>query len=440
MIEEDLKQEIFAKIKEYYNLFHKNTEFIPGESKIHYAGRVYDEREMLVTADVLLEFKLTLGRYGSRFEEEFSKILGMKNVILTNSGSSANLLVISALCSPNFEKHLKPGDEVITPAATFPTTINPIIQNNLIPVVFDVELGTYNMDISNLEDAMSKKTRAMIIPHTLGNPNNMDYIVDFAADNELLLIEDACDALDSKYNGKQCGTFGIASTFSFYPAHHITMGEGGAVVTNDNSLARVLKSIRDWGRACYCEPGETNPNGACGKRFSFRVNGIPYDHKYIYSNIGYNLKPLDFQCAIGFEQLKKLPGFTEARKRNFKRYYEEFSKYEDYFILPRALPKADPSWFAFPITVKPNAPFTRADIVSWYEKNNIETRLLFGGNITKQPGYRDVRFRIIGELKNSDLVMTNTFFIGVYPGLTEKMLGYVIEKTKEFISKNIRRY
>lgn len=436
MDEEDLRQDIFTKIKRYYDSVHSNNRFIPGESKIHYAGRVYDEREMLAATDVLLEFKLTMGRYGRAFEKEFSKILGIKDIVLTNSGSSANLLAVSALCSPNFKDHLKPGDEIITPAATFPTTINPIIQNNLVPVILDVELGTYNMDVSRLEDALSEKTRAIMIPHTLGNPNDMDYIMDFTKDNNLLLIEDSCDALDSRYDGRLCGTFGIASTFSFYPAHHITMGEGGAIATNDDPLARILRSIRDWGRACHCEPGETNPDGACGNRFGFKIDGIPYDHKYMYSNIGYNLKPLDFQCAIGLEQLKKLSRFTDARKKNFKIYYEEFLNYEDYFILPRSLPEADPSWFAFPLTVKKNAPFTRADIVVWYERNNIETRLLFGGNITKQPAYRDIKFKVIGDLKNSDRVMTNTFFIGVYPGLTEEMIGYVIEKTREFINRN----
>lgn len=430
-----LKGEIFARIKEYYELVHKQNEFVPGRSKIHYAGRVFDEKEMLATADVLLEFKLTLGRYGKKFEEEFSKFLGLSNIVLTNSGSSANLLAISALCSPQLKNRLKPGDEVITPAATFPTTINPIIQNNLLPVLIDVELGTYNIAVEKMEDALSEKTKAIMIPHTLGNPNDMDYIMDFVEDNSLYLIEDACDALNSKYNEKLCGTFGTAGTFSFYPAHHITMGEGGAVATNDALFARVSKSIRDWGRACYCEPGETDPYGACGRRFSFKVNDMPYDHKYLYANIGYNLKPLDFQCAIGLEQLKKLPRFTEVRKRNFGIYYEEFSNYEEYFILPKALPKAEPSWFAFPLTVRKEAPFSRKDIVEWYEKNSIETRLLFGGNITKQPAYKNVNFKVIEDLKNSDLVMTNTFFIGVYPGLTEEMTSYVIEKTREFVNR-----
>lgn len=430
-----IRTEILEKVKEYCRISQADNKFIPGISKVHYGGRVFDEDEMVAMTDSLLDFTLTLGYYGKQFEIEFSELLGVKNVILTNSGSSANLLAVSALCSSQRKRHLKEGDEVITPAVTFPTTLNPIIQNNLRPVLIDVELGSYNIDTSLLEKALSTKTRALMIPHTLGNPNDMDYITDFAKNNELYLIEDACDALDSRYGGKQCGTFGDIGTFSFYPAHHITMGEGGAVVTNDDGLARIVRSVRDWGRACFCEPGETDPNGACGRRFTFRVNGTPYDHKYLYSNIGYNLKPLDLQPAMGLAQLKKLPLFTKARKRNFKMLFEEFTKYIEYFVLPKALPKSDPSWFAFPITVKPKAPFKREDIIKWYERNNIETRLLFSGNITKHPAYKDIVFRVVGGLNNSDLVMTSAFFIGVYPGIGEEQMNYVLDKTQEFMKR-----
>ena len=433
---ERLKNDVFRKIVEFYQLMKRDEEFVPGESKVHYAGRVFDEKEMIAMADSLLDFTLTYGKKGVKFEEEFSKYHNVENAILVNSGSSANLLAVSALCSPQLKgDNLKMGDEVITPAVTFPTTFNPIIQNNLTPVVIDVKLGTYNMDVNEMRRAKSPKTKAIMIPHTLGNPNEMDAVMDFAEDNDLYVIEDTCDALDSRYNGRLCGTFGDMGTFSFYPAHHITMGEGGAVITNDKNLASIVRSIRDWGKACYCKPGEIDPRGACKRRFNFRVGSICYDHKYIYSNIGYNLKPLDLQAAMGLVQFKKLPKFTKARKKNFKILYEEFSKYEDSFILPESLPRADPSWFAFPLTVKEKAGFKRGDIINWFERNNIETRLLFAGNIIRQPAYKEVNYRVVGDLKNSDNIMKNAFFIGVYPGIDEERMNYILEKIREFMRK-----
>lgn len=435
MNEKKIRKEIFLKIKEIYNLQKARTKFIPGKTKIHYSGRVYNEKEMIVAVDAILDFYLTFGKRGLNFEKKFAKINKTKYTILVNSGSSANLVAVSTICSKNIKNHLKPGDEVITPAVTFPTTVNPIIQNNLIPVFVDVDLGTYNMNIELMKEATTKETKAIVIPHTLGNPNDMKEVMDFAKEKNLFVIEDACDALGSKLNGKFCGTFGDMGTFSFYPAHHITMGEGGAIITNDYMLAKTARSIRDWGRDCFCEPGDTNPNGACGNRFNFKINGIPYDHKYIYSNIGYNLKVLDIQAAIGLAQLKKLPKFEKARKKNFRILYNILEKYEDFFILPKWLPNADPSWFAFPITIKENAPFNREELIRYLESKQIETRLLFAGNIIRQPAYSGIKYRIHKKLVNSDFIMKNTFFIGVYPGITNEMMSYIETCFKNFLSK-----
>ena len=426
------KEEVLEKVREYYREEHARKSFRPGKSKVHYAGRVYDDEEMTAMADALLDFMLTFGPRGLEFEKEFARYHKVRNAVLVNSGSSANLVAVSALCSPQLRNRLRPGDEVITPAVTFPTTLNPIFQNNLVPVFVDIDLGTYNIKAEGMREALSDKTRAVMLPHTLGNPNDMDAVMDFVRENELFLIEDACDALDSRYDGKLCGTFGHLGTFSFYPAHHITMGEGGAILTNSGQLARICRSLRDWGRSCYCTPGETNPLGACGRRFEYKVGSITYDHKYMYSNIGYNLKPLDLQAAMGLVQLKKLRRFTEARKRNFRTLYQELQKYEDSLLLPESVPKADPSWFAFPITVRKKAAFRRDDIVQWLERNNIETRLLFAGNITRQPAYKDAKYRIHGTLENSDIVMRDTFFIGVYPGIDEEQMGYIINTIDAF--------
>ncbi len=419
-----LRKQISGKVREFYNARQKDK-FIPGITRINYAGRVYDEKEIINLVDASLDFWLTAGRYARKFEKELAEFLGMKHCILTNSGSSANLLAVTALTSPLLKKRqLKSGDEVITTACGFPTTLNPIIQNNLVPVFIDVEPGTYNIDASKIEKAITKKTKAIFAAHTLGNPVDLDKILKIVRKHKLFLIEDNCDSLGSKYRGKYTGTFGHISTCSFYPAHHITMGEGGAVLTNDLLLKRIVVSFRDWGRDCWCEPGHDN---TCGKRFSQRFGKLPYgyDHKYVYSHIGYSLRITDMQAAVGCAQLKKLNKFITARKRNFAYLYNHLREYEDYFVLPRAAINSEPSWFGFPILVKESAPFTRADIVNYLEKNKIATRMLFGGNLTKQPAYENTKYRTSGGLKNTNLVMSNLFWIGVYPGIIKSHLEFI---------------
>ena len=432
---EDIKQEIFKNVKRYYELQYLKKEFIPGKSKINYAGRVFDEKEMISLVDSALEFWLTAGRFAEEFEKEFAKFLGLRFCSLTNSGSSANLLALSSLTSPKLgDKKVKQGDEVITTACGFPTTLNPIIQNNLVPVFIDIELGSYNIKADDIEKAISEKTKVIFIPHTLGNPANLSKITKIVEKYKLWFIEDNCDALGSRYNDKYTGTFGHISTFSFYPAHHITMGEGGAVCTNDSLLKTIINSFRDWGRDCWCEPGYDN---TCGKRFAQRFGELPfgYDHKYIYSHIGYNLKLTDMQAAIGVEQLKKLPSFIEKRKKNFMFLYNNLKEYEDYFILPNWEKESDVSWFGFPILVKNEAPFSRNEIVDYLEKNKIATRMLFGGNLLKQPAYKNVNYRIYGNLENTDLVMNNLFWIGVYPGLDIDKLEYIKKILNNFLNK-----
>jgi len=419
----------------HHSLFHKTKPFVPGGTYIPYAGRVYDEKEMVTLVDSALDFWLTAGRYAKQFEDELAKFLGIRYCLLTNSGSSADLLAISALTSPKLgERRLHSGDEVITTACGFPTTVNPIIQNNLIPVFIDVDLGNYNIQTDIIEEAITEKTKAIFIPHTLGNPAELDKIMEIVKKYDLFFIEDNCDSLGSKYKGKYTGTFGHISTCSFYPAHHITMGEGGAVLTDDPLLKKIIASFRDWGRDCWCEPGCDN---TCGKRFSWQLGKLPfgYDHKYIYSHIGYNLKVTDMQAAIGVEQLKKLPGFIEKRKENFRMLYDGLRKYEKWFILPEATEDSEPSWFGFPLLVREDAPFTRAEIVDYLEENKIATRMLFGGNLIKQPAYENVKYRVVNSLKNTDLVMNNLFWIGVYPGITDDKLDYVVKIFNKFIEK-----
>lgn len=435
MDEKSLRDEIFQKVKDLYLLKkEEQNDFIPGESYIPYSGRVYDEKEIISLVDSALDFWLTAGRFAKQFENEFADFLGVKHCLLTNSGSSANLLAISALTSPKLgDKRLKPGDEVITVAAAFPTTVNPIIQNNLIPVFVDVNIGTYNIQADMIEDAISEKTKAIFIAHTLGNPFDLNKVMEIAKKYNFWVIEDNCDALGSKYNGQFTGTFGHIATFSFYPPHHMTMGEGGALVTNDTQLKRLIESFRDWGRDCWCESGCDN---SCKKRFSWQLGDLPfgYDHKYIYSHIGYNLKITDMQAAIGVEQLKKLPSFVEKRITNFRILYEGLLEFEDYFILPKTEPEAEPSWFGFMLTVRKNAGFNREEIVNYLEKNKIATRMLFAGNIVKQPCFEGVKYRICGDLTNTDRIMDNTFWIGLYPGLTKNHLKFMIEKIHDFIS------
>ena len=433
--EEEIRKEIFAKVKELYKLRKDQEKFIPGKTRINYAGRVYDEKEIINLVNASLDFWLTAGRFAKQFEEDLAKFLDVKYCLLTNSGSSANLLAISALTSPKLgERKLKPGDEIIATACGFPTTVNPVIQNNLIPVFIDVDLGTYNIQVDKIEEAMTEKTKAIFIAHTLGNAADIDKIMKIVKKYNLWFIEDNCDALSSKYKGKYTGTFGHISTLSFYPAHHITMGEGGAVLTDDPNLRKIILSFRDWGRDCWCEPGHDN---TCGKRFKWQLGKLPigYDHKYIYSHIGYNLKITDMQAAIGVEQLKKLSAFIERRKKNFRALYEEVKKYKKYFILPQAIKYSDPSWFGFPILVKENAPFTRAGIVKYLEDNKIATRMLFAGNIIRHPCFKGVDCRVYGNLVNTDRVMNDSFWIGVYPGISEREINYILSIFRDFLNK-----
>ncbi|HEX2960034.1 MAG TPA: lipopolysaccharide biosynthesis protein RfbH [Chitinispirillaceae bacterium] len=428
-----LRSEILNLVKEYQSVKFAKKEFIPGETPVRYAGRVFDEKEMMSLVDSCLDFWLTAGRFAEEFESELAAFLDLEYAMLVNSGSSANLCAFSALTSHLLgDKRLKPGDEVISIAAGFPTTVNPIIQNGMVPVFVDVDLATYNINIDQLRKAISPKTRAIFLAHTLGNPYNLDAIMELVEKHDLWLVEDCCDALGSLYKNKRLGTFGHVASFSFYPAHHITMGEGGAVATNDELIARAVKSIRDWGRDCYCNGGENN---TCGKRFTGKYGDLPagYDHKYVYSHIGYNLKVTEMQAAIGVEQLKKLPEFCDKRRNNFKLWTEGFKKWEDKFILPIATEGADPAWFAFPVTVRENAGFTRTELTNYLDANKIETRNLFAGNMLKQPAYLDIQKRVSSELGNTDLIMNNTFFLGTFPGLTKEQVDYTIQTVEKFI-------
>lgn len=429
---EETKKEILDLVKTYYQeKFHKKP-FIPDTDIVRYAGRVFDEKEMVSLVDSSLDFWLTAGPHAEAFENELAEFMGVEDAILVNSGSSANLIAISALTSSKLlDRSLKPGDEVITVASGFPTTVAPIVQNRLIPVFIDVTLGTYNAIPEMIEKAVSKKTKAIFMAHTLGNPFNLDFVTDLAKKHNIWLVEDNCDALGSRYEGKLTGTFGDLSTISFYPAHHITMGEGGCVVTDNEDLARIARSFRDWGRDCYCASGEDN---TCGLRFSQQFGDLPsgYDHKFVYSHIGYNLKVTDMQAAIGREQLKKLPSFIEKRKENFNLLYSGLEKFSERIILPVATPKSDPAWFGFLITVRDNQNFTRTELVQYLNNNKIHTRNLFAGNLLRQPAFKNIERRIVGDLKNTDFIMNNTFFIGVFPGLGKPEIDYVVEKFKEF--------
>lgn len=428
-----IKKEIFKRVNLFYKEnFYLKDEFIPGKSKVKYAGRVFNDDEIINLVDSSLDFWLTEGRFSFEFVEKISEYLGVTGVILTNSGSSANLLALSALTSPKLGvKKLKPGDEVITVAAGFPSTIAPIIQNNLIPVFVDVELGTYNATPERIEEAVSPKTKAIFLAHTLGNPFDIDAILKIVKKHDLWLIEDNCDALGSTYKGKLTGTFGHLATLSFYPAHHITTGEGGCVVTNDESLAQIVRSFRDWGRDCYCKSGK---NDTCGKRYSQQFGSLPfgYDHKYVYSHIGYNLKMTEMQAAIGCAQMNKLYAFTKKRKRNFNCLYEGLKPFEKYLLLQKPTSGSDPSWFCFIISIKKNNKFNRVELINFLETNLIETRFLFAGNILRHPAFCDIKHRVVGSLKNTDFIMSNSFFIGVYPGLGDVHISYMLNKFNEF--------
>jgi CDP-6-deoxy-D-xylo-4-hexulose-3-dehydrase len=433
-----IRQDIITKTVEYYNAKFERKDFINGRSKVNYAGRIFDQQELVNAVEASLDFWLTEGRFSESFAEKIADFMGIEYVLLTNSGSSANLLAISALTSRKLgNKRLKKGDEVISVAAGFPSTVAPIIQNGLVPVFVDIEIPTYNINVDMMRKAINKKTKCIFLAHTLGNPFNINEVMKLAQENDLWVIEDNCDALGSQYRGKKTGTFGHLSTLSFYPAHQITTGEGGAICTNDPLLSEIVRSFRDWGRDCFCAGGENN---TCGKRFSQKFGDLPlgFDHKYIYSEIGYNLKMTDIQAAIGTAQMDKLPVFCNRRRENFQRWINIFSKYSDYFILPKAMEGADPVWFAFILTLKNEINFSRNDIILDLNSNLIETRNLFAGNLTKQPGYKGLNWRISDNLLNTDLVMNNSFFLGTYPGITEEMFNYTDQILINFF-QNINR-
>jgi len=424
---EQLRRQILDLVAEYYESAFPPRPFIPGESPVPVSGRVFDAAELQTLVDSSLDFWLTTGRFAAQFEREFAAFFGLRSAILVNSGSSANLVALSALTSPKLgARGLKPGDEVITVAAGFPTTVNPIIQNGLVPVFVDVEIPTYNIDVSQLEAALSSKTRAVVIAHTLGNPFRVDAVLEFVRRHDLWLIEDCCDAVGATYHDRKVGTFGDLATVSFYPAHHITMGEGGSVLTDKPLLKTLCESFRDWGRDCWCDPGREN---TCGKRFDWQLGELPcgYDHKYTYSHIGYNLKATDMQAAVGVAQLQKLPGFIKTRRRNFDLLRCGLRELEEFFILPEATAGSEPSWFGFPIAVRPDAPFTRNQVQRHMDANRVATRLLFAGNLIRQPAYREIEHRVIGDLRNTDFAMNQVFWIGVYPGLSDSMLGHMVE-------------
>lgn len=409
--------------------------FVPGTTEIWPAGAVLDERDRAALVEAALEMRIAAGPSARKFESRFARKLGRRKAHLTNSGSSANLLAMTAFTSHLLEdRRLRAGDEVITVAAGFPTTVNPIIQNGLLPVFVDIDLGTYNTTAARVAEAIGPRTRAIMIAHALGNPFEVAEIAQLAAEHDLFLIEDNCDAVGSTYDGQLTGTFGDITTVSFYPAHHLTMGEGGCVLTSNLALARIVESLRDWGRDCWCEPGETNK---CLKRFDYQMGTLPagYDHKYIFSHVGYNLKATDIQAALGLTQLDRLDAFCEARRRNWRRLREGLEGVP-HLLLPRATERSDPSWFGFALTVDTEAPFTRAELVDFLEGRKIGTRRLFGGNLTRQPAYIDQPHRVVGDLTNSDIVTERTFWIGVYPALTDEMLAYVASSVREFVGKH----
>jgi CDP-6-deoxy-D-xylo-4-hexulose-3-dehydrase len=431
---DELRQQILALTKEFHaEQFAKKT-FEPGASVVPVSGKVIDGEDMAAVVDSALDGWFTTGRWAKEFERKLARFVGVRSASLVNSGSSANLVALSALTSPKLgERQLKPGDEVITVAAGFPTTVNPIFQNRLVPVFIDVAIPGYEVDVTKLEAARSEKTKAVMIAHTLGNVFDLDAVTAFCKKYNLWLVEDCCDALGSTWKGKKVGTFGDIATVSFYPAHHITMGEGGAVMTDKPALQVLIDSFRDWGRDCWCEPGVDN---TCGKRFDWQLGTLPcgYDHKYTYSHIGYNLKATDMQAALGLRQMDKLPEFIERRKANFAYLKAALQPLEDVLLLPEATPGSDPSWFGFPIGVREDAGFTRDQFTKALEAKKIGTRNIFAGNLVRQPAYEGWEYRVVGDLTNTDFVMNNAFWIGTFPGLTEPMLDYIADVAKEFVA------
>jgi CDP-6-deoxy-D-xylo-4-hexulose-3-dehydrase len=430
-----LRQQILELTARFHAEAFPQNEFVPGASTVPVSGKVIGPDDICSVVDSALDGWFTTGRFAKDFERKLARFFGLRSASLVNSGSSANLVALSALTSPKLgDRQLKPGDEVITVAAGFPTTVNPILQNRLVPVFLDVTLPTYEIDVTQLESAYSSKTRAVMIAHTLGNVFDVDAITAFCKKYNLWLVEDCCDALGSTYKGQKVGTFGDIATVSFYPAHHITMGEGGAVLTDKPALQVLIDSFRDWGRDCWCEPGIDN---TCGKRFDWQLGTLPcgYDHKYTYSHVGYNLKATDMQAALGVSQIEKLPHFIERRKENFAYLKQALQPLEEFLILPEATEHADPSWFGFPIGVKTDAPFTRNQLTRALEAQKIGTRLLFAGNLLRQPAYEGYEYRVVGELANTDFVMNQVFWIGVYPGLTEPMLDFIAKTASEFVNQ-----
>jgi CDP-6-deoxy-D-xylo-4-hexulose-3-dehydrase len=429
-----LRRRIAELVTEYHKSAFSPKPFVGGISSVPVSGKVFDEDEINHLVDASLDFWLTTGRFAQDFELKFAEFMGVKHALLCNSGSSANLLAVTSLVSPKLrDRQLQPGDEVITVATGFPTTINPIFQNGLVPVFVDVQLGTFDATEEALEGAVSPRTRAIMMAHTLGNPFDLQAVMRIAKKHDLFVIEDTCDAVGALYDGRPVGSFGDISTVSYYPAHHITMGEGGCVLTNNPVLKKIIESYRDWGRDCWCPPGNDN---TCGRRFDWQLGELPhgYDHKYVYSHIGYNLKLTDMQAAVGVAQLKKLPTFIEARRRNWGRINEGLLPLSDYFIFPTATPNSEPSWFGYALTVRQDAPFSRLELIQHLESKKIGTRLLFGGNILRQPAYLGTQYRISGELTNSDLITQQAFWIGVHPGLTDGMIDFVLTTIHEFVA------
>ena len=409
---------------------------VAGENYIPVTGKVIDKEDLLFGVEAVLDGWLTAGRFSNEFERELSRFMGARFALMVNSGSSANLLAFYTLTSPKLEeRQILPGDEIITVAAGFPTTINPLIQYGCVPVFLDIDIPSYNIKHELIESAITPKTKAIMVAHTLGNPFNLQVVMDVAKKYNLWVIEDDCDSLGAEYNGKKTGTFGDLATLSFYPAHHITMGEGGAVLINNPKLKKIAESFRDWGRDCWCEPGKDN---TCGLRFCQKLGDLPegYDHKYTYSHIGFNLKATDIQAAIGLSQLKKANGFIERRRRNHEMLYSKVKQLEEYFILPEATANSNPSWFGFLLTIKDGTKINRNKLVAFLEEQKIGTRLLFGGNLLNQPAYKNLNYRVVGNLDNTNKVMHDAFWLGVWPGLEETHYDYIIEKIKEFISNN----
>ncbi len=427
-----LKTEILDRVRRYYHLVHEPPPFVPFQSRLQYAGRVFGPEEMVNLVDSSLDFWLTMGPYSELFEQKMKRYFGARDFAMVTSGSTANLTAILTMMSAQLPRPLRPGDEVITPAVTFPTTLAPLVHHGLVPVFVDCEIGTYNVNPRLLEGAISDRTRALMLPHTLGVPLDMDVVMDLVKRHGLYLIEDCCDALGATFRGRRVGTFGDLATLSFFPAHHITTGEGGGVIVNRPELGRIVRSVRDWGRDCWCAPGESN---TCGKRFGWQLGALPagYDHKFIYSNVSYNLKPTDMQAAIGVAQADRIEHFIARRRENFERLYRALEPYQDRLVLPTRDPRSEPSWFGFTITVKEGV--SRRELVQWLEGAKIETREIFGGNILKQPGYQRVPHRIHGTLEQTDRVMRDTFFIGVYPGMTEEMIEFIAERFKGFFAR-----